>query len=949
MYPDVQDLDIIQQKDQKKYVKIEIISRENGVVLDDVVGDILSDNGTIDRNSGSRRIYNVTMRVTDSSFYVGEDCKIWLNKDIRAYVGILDKRTSNVKWYIIGTFVIEQAGYLYDVSNNSLSLSLYDKMALLDGTLGGTVYGTSNVVINRFVNDIYYSKVEIYNDDDDEIDDSTLMGGGTVITIPLPKYVSGGTDDSIDGGKSHRITKLDVIIEGKADTDTFTWIKPLYSISYNSSLDGKGEKVREITEYGRTDGSWVCHMGVQMYYRIPCITITARQSVYLKYITLKATINGESVELVTWRFSDKGTVKNKKVITEDFSNEIKNFTYVDLSMPSDKVVEELTLSNGQVWNIGKISVDTRIGEENTLREIFESGLSKAGIIAMDIKNDIYETIPYDQEFQVGANWYEIFSTLVDLYPDLEMYFDVNGVFILRHISTIEDDNIVLDNDILSKLVVSEQQEVPFSEIYNVTEVWGQSLESDYYSENDDENLNNVILDGSNFKVKYDDLLLSDSGKIPNGTILAFKTPEYMSSLTDSPSLTINSIRLSVTDIKNVSKIFTGDDFKESENSKTGYQIDEDLQYAISFPGITLYTEDVKLEGATGYKYFPDIGADNWSKYGVKNVNREYKANGVALELDHVIGSNEKPVQINGIDFHGIFYNMQNANDMVKIDTEKKEYSINLNIRKYCLYIKAKIGDVYRIYYTHLNGNLYAADKDGKFSTEKRPFVEYGETIEGMSYCDFVPQNNDEYYIFWYSTESDAISFRLYGMSKIAASNNKYPIVNYSTKLPIDPRTFSQNTSYCIKYDNGTIYYMGQWQIRGVAIEVMEVPEYNSVEYQQLVSKFNTNNFIFTQYDPRLSIEKIGIKNQALSGTGYEDIFTDDLAAQRAGYENWKSLRVDDKVVLTTIQIPWLDVNEKVTYRAIGGQLKTYIVDRISFSSTAETITIELNVFYPLYI
>lgn len=85
--------------------------------------------------------------------------------------------------------------------------------------------------------------------------------------------------------------------------------------------------------------------------------------------------------------------------------------------------------------------------------------------------------------------------------------------------------------------------------------------------------------------------------------------------------------------------------------------------------------------------------------------------------------------------------------------------------------------------------------------------------------------------------------------------------------------------------------------------------------------FNTSNLIFTQYDYHLAVENIGIKNQVLSGDTYEDIFTDDLALQRAGYENWKSLRISDRVNLSVIPIPWLDVMDKVTYQLPDQQLK----------------------------
>ena len=81
---------------------------------------------------------------------------------------------------------------------------------------------------------------------------------------------------------------------------------------------------------------------------------------------------------------------------------------------------------------------------------------------------------------------------------------------------------------------------------------------------------------------------------------------------------------------------------------------------------------------------------------------------------------------------------------------------------------------------------------------------------------------------------------------------------------------------------------------------------------------------------------------------YEDIFTDDLALSRASYENWKAMRTMDNITLTTIQIPWLDVNKKVTYQLPNKQLKTYTIESISYSNSSETMSITMNTFYPLY-
>lgn len=924
MYPTVQDINLIKQHSQEKYTKIELLDRNTGVVLERIEGDMLSDSGTIDRSNSNRRTYNVDFRIKDSSYLVDISGKIWLDKDIRVYTGILDKRSLEIVWYIVGTFVIDTPNYRYDADNNTLSLTLFDKMSLLDGTLGGQVKGASDISIYKYVDDLYYSKVE--RDPDNEY---TTLTGGVVLTIPIPQYIRGG--NNVPDTNS-----MTIAIDASTTADEPNLNKPLYKFSYRKLYpDGTIEEVDEMVV---SSGSYVYTLKNINDYQISEIKITMMQSVKMSLIRL---YNNS----ITWWFKGEKT----NIIREGFNNEWRICGYRDPVYWLDATTKEITLSNGQVWNVGEIMVDARYGEEVFLKEAIESGLDNAGITKYEIRNVDY-TIPYNQEFSVGANWYDIFSSLVELYTDLEMFFDEYGTFILQHYSTVEDDNIVLDYEDLSQLVIDEENSNSFSEIYNVSEVWGESIESNFYSENTKEYPDNVIYSNNNFKVIFRDLILTDANKIPDNTVLAFKIPKEMSSFSKSPTLTINSLQTSVDNITSIRRMFTCDDLEESSDSKTGYKIDEDETYVVDIGGIKIYTEDLRLDDDHKNKFFPDDGETDWSRYGARSANKYYTANGVHITIDNVIGTNIDPVTIDDISFKGTFYNMLNANSMVKV-SDAGVHSIDLNIRKYCIYINANEGDIYRIYYTHLNtenGDLYVADSNGVFNTENRPFVDYAAK-EGMNYSDFIVPSTGEYYIFWYGTGSDDISFRLYGVAQIFGTNNEYPILNYTTELPVDYSIFAPDSSYCFEYMNNKIYYLGQWQIHAVAIEVLNVPTKGSAEYNKYAKAFNTSNITFTQYDYRLAVENIGIKNQVLSGDEYENIYSDDLALERAGYENWKALRIVDSPVLTVIQVPWLNVNEKVTYKLRDSQLKTYIIERINFSNSSETMTIEMSTFYPLYI
>lgn len=1182
MNGDLYDIQLLQQHSQDKFIKIELLDMKTEIVLENIEGALISDSGTIDSTSNSRRSYNADFYVKDSTFLVDSNNKIWMDKYIRVYTGILDQRSQNIVYYIIGTYVITDAGYNYDASTKTVSLTLLDKMALLDGTLGGKITGALDMTIKHFVNDEYYSTVILVTDSEGvEYSETkyTQLGEGTVVTIPIPtssstkldsvvikfdnfkdtaptntddiyfminypKYIAEiddyedvkikysykqGTVDGIDIENiiynkisSVKVTLLndmdvysisiynstnmttpiikwslsgdDNILDPLVDkdnsseyADVLDYLKDYDSLKTQYDSGGYSNKESNFendinnlkTKYGAytdSDGNEVAGDFYVEYHpnsgtESSCI-IKYKNDGSEEYQTALKFIRDYSNCLLQWDLGlyvsgagkdfgwyqqDLIDTRNEYGVTSNGTNfvcrgyvvkilsleqiydlitkyNVSRLTAVDLSefepyvLYQDgvdiggyndiieylKTYDELyelyehggydddddqytrymddlaDISDGYVvyknaegyyvvngyiiqyintgskiigyaetsftnsiktfeykgsgtWNSEPITFDTTTGRETLLEEVLQSGLESAGITEYEIR-DIQEVVPYDQEFSVGVTWFEVFQTLINLYQDIEIFFDEYGTFVVQYYSTIEDNDIVLSNEVLQGLQTSINYTNSFPDVHNVTEIWGSDIESDVYAENTEEEPYLVKFSNNNFSVIFPDLDLTDQGKISDGTVMAFKTPADMK-LTDSPTLTINGIKLTSTDITNIDKIFTCDELETSSISKTGYRIDEDTVYSVNLGCATIYTEDVIIEKKNGYKYIPDNGETNWSYYGARSANKNY-----GYEIANIIGSNNNPVTVDGIQFKGTFYNMQNAANMISISSTGV-YSIDLSLREYCIYINAKEGEIYRIYYTHLNGYLYAAKAStGIFEKVNRPFINYSNAVNGMSYCDFVAPSTGAFYIFYYSTGTDNsdISFRLYGMSKITAQQGVYDILNYSDETKVDYTSFSPNTSYCFKYNDGKIYYLGQWQVHAVAIEVLTVPEKKSEKFNEYATKFNCNNIIFTQFDSRFAIENIGVKAQVLSGDDFEDIFSDDLALQRAEYENWKAVRLADVVSLTTIQIPWLDVNKKVTYQLPEKQLKTYTIERISYSNTSETMTIEMNTFYPLY-
>lgn len=95
-------------------------------------------------------------------------------------------------------------------------------------------------------------------------------------------------------------------------------------------------------------------------------------------------------------------------------------------------------------------------------------------------------VPYDLEFAAGFTAYDILEKLVNLYPNWEMFFDLDGKFICQRKVTEEDNSfVVMDDDNLRGLIISESVSIDLSKVKNIVEVWGK--DGNYYGEARDEN------------------------------------------------------------------------------------------------------------------------------------------------------------------------------------------------------------------------------------------------------------------------------------------------------------------------------------------------------------------------------------------------------------------------------------------------------------------------------
>ena len=145
---------------------------------------------------------------------------------------------------------------------------------------------------------------------------------------------------------------------------------------------------------------------------------------------------------------------------------------------------------------------------------------------------------------------------------------------------------------------------------------------------------------------------------------------------------------------------------------------------------------------------------------------------------------------------------------------------------------------------------------------------------------------------------------------------------------------------------------------GTVAVIPEAETYYVVKYQE-----DSNNFLFMGYQQPYAVAKdenpdspfyvngpIGSIRIVLLGGEYDNIYTNDLAMQRAEYELWKRTRLEDNVTLSCVPIYSLQTNTVVSKTLTNEITPTlFIIKTISTNLSYEgTQTIEMITYYPLY-
>lgn len=140
-------IEVCLQPVQEKFIKISLLQNffvaEDGNMvrrfrkIGEVQGNTIGGSIDINANSTVRRTCSIDMVITDSSFLVSENSKIWMDKWFGVELGIRSLKTGKIVWFDKGVYAINNPSIKFNSSTNTLHIEGLDLMCTLDGTLGG--------------------------------------------------------------------------------------------------------------------------------------------------------------------------------------------------------------------------------------------------------------------------------------------------------------------------------------------------------------------------------------------------------------------------------------------------------------------------------------------------------------------------------------------------------------------------------------------------------------------------------------------------------------------------------------------------------------------------------------------------------------------------------------------------------------------------------------------
>ncbi len=101
--------------------------------------------------------------------------------------------------------------------------------------------------------------------------------------------------------------------------------------------------------------------------------------------------------------------------------------------------------------------------------------------------------PYEIRIEIGGNGYDIINEILNILPNYQSYFDVDGIFHFEEIPSGINEQIFIDDDIWERTLIDYTKSTDFTSVKNVIEVFGKTHDISNYG-------GEAIIEGNTYKI-----------------------------------------------------------------------------------------------------------------------------------------------------------------------------------------------------------------------------------------------------------------------------------------------------------------------------------------------------------------------------------------------------------------------------------------------------------------
>ena len=563
----------------------------------------------------------------------------------------------------------------------------------------------------------------------------------------------------------------------------------------------------------------------------------------------------------------------------------------EISMQALDLMSKLTgLRNGNLEGI-----PTKIAKDENVREAIISTLALGGFTKYiceecKTKDGTIVPVPYDIEIDVGGTIYDILTGLRDIMPNYQIYFDINGVFHYEPIPLAYDDPVLIDDDLFNNVLISENINTDFESVKNYVEVLGHTWDVDYYSP-------------------------SDKTTVSGGTI----TPTFadLTSLEDGTAVGI-TLPSNATAVQILPDGYTQLEYIQSNGGAhyidTGFKPNQNTGIIAKFQLLSSTGNQTPIFSRTSRNVASfGVFIDSNSRWTADYGTLRYTNNSIGAQTLINLNFDKNVVKFN--------------NDSYTFDAQTFQSSSNLTI-----------------FGMNTGGTVANNARMNFYSCE---IYDNGTLIRS-----FIPCKNPSGTIGLY----DIVNSKFYTNVGSGGTFTAGPEVEKSTGITIN----YLGNNKVVDIDNEPIQELTkdtEWifqfvvQTEGEGESATETKFWRFMGHQQAQATSYDNNPSSPFYvgDP-IGSSSVGRIRIVLYGGEYDNIYSDDLAKQRADFEIYQRSRLNDSISMETIPIPWMDVNIVISHRFGQKQEPSkYIVKSFSVDyATGGTMTINAITWYPYY-